>query len=115
MLVLVGFFEALFNQICFKKRPSIDISAVILKADSALTIYPIPRSCKMAVAFPVEYLVAIAVAVFTFIALIVHSTKGDRRSQLVGAKKACRELIDKSNCGPILVRLAWHDSGEFSG
>eukprot|EP00953_Heterococcus_sp_UTEX-ZZ885_P037635 19327-Heterococcus_DN1.PRE.2 len=67
----------------------------------------------MAIAFPVEYLVAIAVAVFTFIALIVHSTKGDRRSQLVGAKKACRELIDKSNCGPILVRLAWHDSGTY--
>jgi hypothetical protein len=68
----------------------------------------------MAVTFPVECLVAIAVAVFTFIALIVYNTKGDRRSQLVGAKKACRELIDKSNCGPILVRLAWHDSGEFS-
>jgi hypothetical protein len=68
----------------------------------------------MALALPVEYLVAIAVAVFTFIALIVRATKGDRRSQLVGAKKACRELIDKNNCGPILVRLAWHDSGAFS-
>ena len=31
--------------------------------------------------------------------------------------KACyeelKEVVDKGNCAPIMVRLAWHDSGTF--
>lgn len=37
----------------------------------------------------------------------------EHRSQLVAAKKALAELLDKTNANPIMVRLAWHDSGTF--
>mmetsp|Transcript_14231 Transcript_14231/g.27314 ORF Transcript_14231/g.27314 Transcript_14231/m.27314 type:complete len:293 (+) Transcript_14231:172-1050(+) len=29
------------------------------------------------------------------------------------AYKACEDLVKKESCGPILVRLAWHDSGNY--
>mmetsp|Transcript_11527 Transcript_11527/g.26753 ORF Transcript_11527/g.26753 Transcript_11527/m.26753 type:complete len:321 (+) Transcript_11527:89-1051(+) len=29
------------------------------------------------------------------------------------AKEEIKELVNKINCGPILIRLAWHDSGTF--
>jgi len=33
--------------------------------------------------------------------------------ELRKAKAEIKELVDKINCGPILIRLAWHDSGTF--
>lgn len=28
-------------------------------------------------------------------------------------KQELKEVIDKGNCAPIMVRLAWHDAGTF--
>jgi L-ascorbate peroxidase len=33
--------------------------------------------------------------------------------ELKGAQDMIDNIIDKKNCGPVLVRLAWHDSGTF--
>ncbi|CAG9464743.1 unnamed protein product [Pedinophyceae sp. YPF-701] len=33
--------------------------------------------------------------------------------QLKGAKAACLKLVAEKNCGPILIRAAWHDAGTF--
>jgi L-ascorbate peroxidase len=35
--------------------------------------------------------------------------------QLRAAKQDLAELIKGKSCAPILIRLAWHDSGSFSG
>lgn len=35
------------------------------------------------------------------------------KDQLVEAKKEVAEVIKTSSCAPILVRLAWHDSGTY--
>jgi len=35
------------------------------------------------------------------------------KEQLVACQKELKEFIDKTNCNPIMVRLAWHDSGTF--
>lgn len=46
------------------------------------------------------------------------AARGGRDPQVYAAAlRACeremREFIDEENCGPILVRLAWHDSGTY--
>jgi L-ascorbate peroxidase len=35
------------------------------------------------------------------------------QDDLGGAQKMIDEIVTENNCGPILVRLAWHDSGTF--
>ena len=39
-----------------------------------------------------------------------HQTK---REALLEAKKDVEELIKSKHCNPIVVRLAWHDSGSY--
>ena len=39
--------------------------------------------------------------------------KVTKKDQLLDAKKKVEEIITSSKCNPILVRLAWHDSGTF--
>lgn len=38
---------------------------------------------------------------------------GVTKEDLLGAQKLVDELLDTKNCGPVMVRLAWHDSGTF--
>nr|ACE81819.1 ascorbate peroxidase [Oxyrrhis marina] len=38
---------------------------------------------------------------------------GKKKKELLQCKKDLLAFIDKENCGPILVRLAWHDSGTY--
>lgn len=34
-------------------------------------------------------------------------------SELLAAKGMIEEILDEKNCGPVFVRLAWHDSGTY--
>eukprot|EP00543_Licmophora_paradoxa_P004597 CAMPEP_0202450932 /NCGR_PEP_ID=MMETSP1360-20130828/9464_1 /ASSEMBLY_ACC=CAM_ASM_000848 /TAXON_ID=515479 /ORGANISM="Licmophora paradoxa, Strain CCMP2313" /LENGTH=299 /DNA_ID=CAMNT_0049069369 /DNA_START=19 /DNA_END=918 /DNA_ORIENTATION=+ len=34
-------------------------------------------------------------------------------SDLLGAKGMIEEILEEKNCGPVFVRLAWHDSGTY--
>ena len=34
------------------------------------------------------------------------------KEDLLGARDKIDQILDEKNCGPIFVRLAWHDSGE---
>ena len=36
-----------------------------------------------------------------------------KREALLEAKKDVEELIKSKHCNPIVVRLAWHDSGSY--
>jgi catalase (peroxidase I) len=35
------------------------------------------------------------------------------KADLLSAQEKIDAIINEKNCGPILVRLAWHDSGTF--
>ena len=36
-----------------------------------------------------------------------------QREVMRGAQKAIKDIILSKNCNPIIVRLAWHDSGSY--
>lgn len=38
---------------------------------------------------------------------------GSKIQEYLACKKELMEFIDKTNCAPILIRLAWHDSGNY--
>jgi L-ascorbate peroxidase len=46
-------------------------------------------------------------------ALDVATTLDVTKDNLLGAQKMIDDIIYEKACGPILVRLAWHDSGTF--
>ena len=39
--------------------------------------------------------------------------KGVDVDQLKAAKQDVLKLLEEKKCGPLLIRLAWHDSGTF--
>eukprot|EP00408_Alexandrium_pacificum_P004066 CAMPEP_0171211852 /NCGR_PEP_ID=MMETSP0790-20130122/29834_1 /TAXON_ID=2925 /ORGANISM="Alexandrium catenella, Strain OF101" /LENGTH=181 /DNA_ID=CAMNT_0011677525 /DNA_START=62 /DNA_END=604 /DNA_ORIENTATION=+ len=60
--------------------------------------------------------ILIAAATLIVIAIISRLFGGataQKKKELLKAKALVKELIHKKSCGPILVRLAWHDSGTF--
>jgi len=40
-------------------------------------------------------------------------TKVVTKDELLGCQKMVDDLLDKTNANPVMVRLAWHDSGTF--
>jgi L-ascorbate peroxidase len=53
-------------------------------------------------------------AVTTSSYLRMSSTSSTISSEtLAGAQRLVDQLLDEKNCGPVLVRLAWHDSGTY--
>jgi L-ascorbate peroxidase len=45
---------------------------------------------------------------------VVRVSASSKAEQLKGAKKALEGIISSSSCNPIVVRLAWHDSGTYN-
>merc|ERR1712187_980844 len=43
----------------------------------------------------------------------IDESLSERKAALKKAKALCKQLVIDKSCGPILVRLAWHDSGTF--
>ena len=41
------------------------------------------------------------------------NARTSRKEELVKAKKELESYIKSKNCNPIVVRLAWHDSGSY--
>lgn len=46
-------------------------------------------------------------------ASIMTQARTTRKEQLVDCKKAVAEHLKKTHCMPIMIRLAWHDSGTY--
>ena len=46
-------------------------------------------------------------------ATIMPSARSSRKEELVKAKKSLAEAITSKHFNPIVVRLAWHDSGSY--
>jgi hypothetical protein len=42
-----------------------------------------------------------------------HRPSRVQKEKLISAKKAVEQLILSKHCNPIVVRLAWHDSGSY--
>mmetsp|Transcript_278 Transcript_278/g.433 ORF Transcript_278/g.433 Transcript_278/m.433 type:complete len:326 (+) Transcript_278:15-992(+) len=59
-----------------------------------------------------EVIIGIIVAIFTI--LIISKMMGGKNSDLKKVQKEILNLLQTENCGPILVRLAWHDSGTYN-
>uniref|UniRef100_A0A7S2SH24 Plant heme peroxidase family profile domain-containing protein n=1 Tax=Rhizochromulina marina TaxID=1034831 RepID=A0A7S2SH24_9STRA len=59
-------------------------------------------------------MVATAVAIVLAVAVLFFASKPSAKvAELRKARKLCEELIRSKSCAPILVRLAWHDSGTY--
>mmetsp|Transcript_21358 Transcript_21358/g.52638 ORF Transcript_21358/g.52638 Transcript_21358/m.52638 type:complete len:320 (+) Transcript_21358:2-961(+) len=52
-----------------------------------------------------------AVGLALVLAVAVEASTPAAIAQLKTAKEECWKLCDEKNCNPVLVRLAWHDSG----
>lgn len=59
----------------------------------------------------VVVLIIIATVLLSLIALLLRTD--EKVSQYKKAKELISKLIDNKKCNPILIRLAWHDSGTY--
>ena len=41
------------------------------------------------------------------------SARTSRKEELIDCKKSLAPYIKENNCAPIMIRLAWHDSGTY--
>ena len=46
--------------------------------------------------------------------MVFNGTRKSQREQVAKAKADVENLLDNDPCNPILVRLAWHDSGTYN-
>jgi len=62
--------------------------------------------------------VSLTVGLFIIIVFRPRPKKSPVKSKFICELKACKELVysmmKESNCAPIMVRLAWHDSGTYN-
>ena len=59
---------------------------------------------------------AIAIAICWLLPIALYWMVGEEQQygvELKKAKQLCSKLVKEKSCAPILVRLAWHDSGTF--
>ena len=59
---------------------------------------------------------AIAIAICWLLPIFLYWSVGKEQQygvELKKAKQLCSKLVKEKSCAPILVRLAWHDSGTF--
>lgn len=59
-------------------------------------------------------LIVLACTLVLYVVFFQQSEEEKRASMYRKCKKALMELINTKNCNPILVRLAWHDSGTYA-
>ena len=79
-----------------------------------MTAITLPGGIQLPASITPETAVAVLVALITLVVLTILA-KGSSSSQAAALRKArkdIREMLNRENCGPIMIRLAWHDSGE---